>query len=392
MSICNIQATSALVVEDCATWPVADQAAWRSLFDPANGGRKRWVRQTQYQNAGVFTRYLDCTVRNGLQPDLHSDGVRVFIGECQAAGCSVITIAGYVRALWKIATLIRSASLSSLEWLRTTCLNLEAVANTTQKTGAKRKVDSAELALAGEQLITEARQMVGIEVEKIPDLLKSALRAGVMTSMGRAPWQAIQRFRDGLFVLVGAYAPERRRALTTISIDQINLRDGLIEFEPDQIKTKRRSTRPLPAHVVDHIVEWMVLWRPLLNPSHRMLWIAESSTAPCAETLYAAMTKATRRILGFSVSPHDFRDAAATLVVENAPQRSRLATIVLDHRSEQMTRNYTEQANQIVASRALAATLTRTKQTVEKQVRAMTRSTIALNPRSRRFRRRRRKT
>jgi integrase len=395
MSRCNTQVTSELVAADCASWPAADQAAWRSLFDPANGRRRcRWVRQTQYQNAGVYTRYLACMARSGLRADLYSDGVKAFIAECQKAECTVITIAGYIWALWKVAGLIRPGSLASLEWLLTTCRNLETVARASQKTGAHRKVDSAELALAGERLIAEARLMVGMQTDDLPELVRAALRAGPTVSMPRATWRAIQLFRDGLFLMVGAYAPERRRALATISIDQINLRDGVIDFEPAQIKTKRPSIRPLPAHVVDHIVEWMMLWRPLRNPSHRMLWIASSGAAPCGETLYAAMTKATRRkeVLGFPVSPHDFRDAAATLVVENAPERSRLATIVLDHRSEEMTRNYTEQANQIIASRQLAATLARTRKTVERHVRAMTSSTIALNPRSRRLRESRHKT
>jgi integrase len=202
----------------------------------------------------------------------------------------------------------------------------------------------------------------------------------------------MQLFRDGLFLLIGAYAPERRRALVTISIDQINLRDGIIAFEASQIKTKRESPRPLPPNVVDRIVEWMLLWRPLAARDHRCLWISKGGAASCGETMYYAVTKATSLewVLGFPVSPHDFRDAAATLVVEEAPGRSRLATIVLDQRSEAMTRNYTEQANQIVASRELAATIERSRNSTERQVRAMTKSTIALNLRSSRLKRRRR--
>jgi integrase len=144
---------------------------------------------------------------------------------------------------------------------------------------------------------------------------------------------------------------------------------------------------------MDHIVEWMLLWRPFGAPDHRCLWISKGGAAPCGETMYYAMTKATALewVLGFPVSPHDFRDAAATLVVEEAPGRFRLATIVLDHQSGAMTRNYTEQANQIVASRELAATIERVRESTERQVRAMTKSTIALNPRSRRLKRRRRR-
>jgi hypothetical protein len=184
--------------------------------------------------------------REGLRPDLHSDGVKAFIAECQEEKCTIITIAGYIWALWKVATVVRPSTRDSLGWLLTTCRNIEAIATTSQKTGAHRKVDSAELALAGERLIAEAREVVGIKTDDLAELVRLALRAGPASALPGATWRAIQLFRDGLFLLVGAYAPERRRALTTISIDQINLRDGIIEFEPAQIKTKRASPRPLP--------------------------------------------------------------------------------------------------------------------------------------------------
>jgi integrase len=189
-----------------------------------------------------------------------------------------------------------------------------------------------------------------------------------------------------IFRLLGAYAPERRRALATISIEQIDFEACTVSFEPRQIKTKKRSERLLPAFIIDLIIEWVWLWRAQYELSHRMLWIAKGGQPATAETLYAAMVKATEReeVLGFWVTPHNCQDAAATLVVEQAPQRPRLASLVLGHASEIMTRHYTEQANQIVASRALAAARDRAAEATARKVRAGTRSTIALNPRSRR--------
>jgi len=78
----------------------------------------------------------------------------------------------------------------------------------TQKTGAHRKVDSAELALAGERLIAKARQLVGLQEKNLPRLVKAALRAGSTSALKRVPWEAMQLFRDGLFLLIGAY-PDR---------------------------------------------------------------------------------------------------------------------------------------------------------------------------------------
>lgn len=394
MSQCNTTTTSALVAKDCATWPHADQQAWKALFDPAIARRRRmpWVRQTQYQNAGVYTRYLECAVRHGFPPDLHSDGVKAFVSETHANGRSMITLSGYAWAIWKVMRMIRPGQLAQYEWFFETCCNFAVEAKLTGKTGAHRKVDSAELELAGERLIRAAREIAQIAAADIPDLVARQIRGELSPGDWRLPWQPVQYFRDGLFLLVGAYAPERRRALVSITLDQIDLRACEIVFDPKQIKTKRRSERPLPAFVMDLVIEWIVLWRSQYRPEHQRLWIAKGGRAVKDEAMYAAMTKATKQdwVLGFPVSPHDFRDAAATLTVEEAPQRPRLATIVLGQSSEEMTRNYTEQANQINACRALAATLARTREAVERQVRAMTTSTIALNPRSRRLRRRRR--
>lgn len=394
MSMCNTTTTSALVAKDCHTWPQADQMVWKATFDPDIARRKRapWVRQTQYQNAGVFTRYLECAVKNGLAADLHPDGMRAFVGQSHGDGCTMITISGYAWAIWKVLRIIRPAHLAKYGWLYETCCNLADAAKDTAKIGAHRKVDSSELALAGERLIAEAREMAGIAAADVPSLVGRCVQGELSPGDWQLPWSAVQCFRDGLFLLLGAHAPERRRALVSIRPDQIDLQTCEIIFDPKQIKTKRRSDWPLPAFVMDFVIEWMVLWRSRYRPGHQMLWIAKGGGAVKDEAMYAAMVKATKRILGFPVSPHDFRDAAATLTVEEAPQRPRLASIVLGHSSEQMTRNYTEQANQINACRTLAAILARRREAVERQVRAITTSTIALNPTSRRLRRRQGKT
>jgi len=104
--------------------------------------------------------------------------------------------------------------------------------------------------------------------------------------------------------------------------------------------------------------------------------------------MYAAMRTATRRpeILGQALTPHQLRDAAATLIVEDSPAMASLASIVLDHRDHRITRAYTLQANQIAAGRALSQAIVRRSEETRRTVRSATRSTIALNPKSRRLR------
>src|SRR3546814_15725608 len=70
--------------------------------------------------------------------------------------------------------------------------------------------------------------------------------------------------------------------------------------------------------------------------------------------MYAAMRKLTREKLGVAVSPHRFRDAAATYFVQEMPELATLARVVLNHASESMTRNYRTTAKQLTASRRVA--------------------------------------
>src|SRR3546814_949626 len=67
--------------------------------------------------------------------------------------------------------------------------------------------------------------------------------------------------------------------------------------------------------------------------------------------MYAAMRKLTREKLGVAVSPHRFRDAAATYFVQEMPELATLDRVVLNHASESMTRNYRTTAKQLTAYR-----------------------------------------
>jgi len=64
-----------------------------------------------------------------------------------------------------------------------------------------------------------------------------------------------------------------------------------------------------------------------------------------------------RTSLGVSVSPQRFRDAAATFITSEMPERENLATLVLRHADPAMTRKYTTTANQLTASLQLAEIL-----------------------------------
>src|SRR3546814_19076026 len=92
----------------CATGPVEGRSRGLGLFVPKRGDllslwacRKEspWVRETQYNSASVYSRYLECVRRHGL-PDVGTpEGLHAFIREAENRSSTAWTVAGYIKAL-----------------------------------------------------------------------------------------------------------------------------------------------------------------------------------------------------------------------------------------------------------------------------------------------------
>ncbi|MBX6370483.1 MAG: hypothetical protein IRZ04_21135, partial [Rhodospirillales bacterium] len=109
MTACNRVWTRALVEKDCASWPADQRGRWLELFGDESSPRP-WVRETAYQRAGVYTRYLSITGEDWLTPN----GVRLFVRSVEKKVCPR-TVAGYVAALFGIGRLLRPEV--NLHWL-----------------------------------------------------------------------------------------------------------------------------------------------------------------------------------------------------------------------------------------------------------------------------------
>jgi hypothetical protein len=132
MAHCNTVYETELLRRDCETWPADQALRWMWAFDPALPGNPLWVRQTQYQNAGVYTRYLDCMRRCGLSARLHALGVRRFVVEGEEGGLVPRTIAGYVQALLKVGHIVGEPG-DDHAWLHSAAMNIDKAASRTKK-------------------------------------------------------------------------------------------------------------------------------------------------------------------------------------------------------------------------------------------------------------------
>lgn len=361
MAPSNTYSSHALTLHDCATWPAVERERWLDAFSPERIiGDPPWVRQTQYQVAGVYTRYRAAAGRHGWN-GICAEGVRAYVRELQTAGIRVRTIAGYVRAIQRAATIIQPET--PLDWLVASCRRLEGIAERTPKRKTGVFVAADAILNFGLSCCGEARKL--------------GLAGG---------WSAVQLFRDGLFLAFGVAGPERRRALAGLRIGDLDLERRTVTYAPTAMKTKVESIRTYPESVANAMAEWLTIWRPRCQPDHDAVWLALGGGPACDGTLYAAMRKLTaeRAPWGFAITPHRLRDAAATLCVEASPEAAKLAPLLLGHSREATTREYTESAVRLEASRQMPPLIKTAEARVAQLVRESTSSTVALHPRSRR--------
>jgi hypothetical protein len=101
--------------------------------------------------------------------------------------------------------------------------------------------------------------------------------------------------------------------------------------------------------------------RPILAHGSRAtaLWVGGAGQALAEHTIRQTIIGRTQAVLGVSISPHLFRDCAATTLAIEDPAHVGAATTILGHASGRTTHKHYIQANTLAASRrhlsALAA-------------------------------------
>ena len=360
MAKCNALQTQDLVAKDCATWPDAARDRWMAKFGVVDDIRGPiWSRPTQYERGRVFTRYLTCVRVFELEEAITPEGIRAFIRDNESRNVVPRSIAGEIWKLYYMACFLNPGKKHHFAWLREAASRINHEAEKTEKGKNAHIVTAEALSALGFKLMAEARET------------------------GPVDWPAIQQFRDGLFLAFGAVVPERRRALASMTIAGLGLQDRFMTFDASVIKAHRDSERTYPEDVARCLVEWIEVFRAVYTPDHDYLWIAKSGSPAAPETLAIAMRKITEERLKIPLTPQRFRDAVGTTIVCEGPEVAPLATVMLDHTTPAMTRNYTHTAGQIAASREGAKIIAEGKEDVCRRVRAETRSEIALNPRRR---------
>lgn len=165
--------------------------------------------------------------------------------------------------------------------------------------------------------------------------------------------------RDGLLIAFLASVPLRRGTCAKLRIGEQLIRSGdhwELDIPASDTKTRVALAYSISPSLSERIDIHLLKYRSQFKGAHahESPWASQQGRAMNGSVLYEAIERRTSAAFGFSVSPHRFRDAAATFLSERDPANVRAAKDLLGHASFDMTEKHYIMAQSRMAGRALA--------------------------------------
>jgi integrase len=181
--------------------------------------------------------------------------------------------------------------------------------------------------------------------------------------------QSFKRRRDGTMVALLTLVPMRRRAMVNLELGaSVFMReDRMVISLPGDLTTK--NGLPWSCTVPDILLPLLRLYVEEVRPwflqrstaRHDILWVGDRGD-PYVENYFGMkMSNVTERLTGVRVSPHLFRDAAATTLARTSTDAARLIRPVLAHTSGGTAERHYIHASSIEAGRNYADVIARLK-------------------------------
>lgn len=170
-------------------------------------------------------------------------------------------------------------------------------------------------------------------------------------------------FRDGLIIAFLALHPVRRRNLAAFEIGKNLVPQGdnfVVSFGGDETKNGTPHEAVLADILIEPMRQYLRLWRPVLAKRQgrwrrsigQAVWVSANGSPMTQEGLAGRIELRTKKALGKAMSPHRFRDSAATTMVMADPVRIRATAPLLGHRSLATTEKHYIQARGLQAQRS----------------------------------------
>jgi hypothetical protein len=351
-----------------ANWPPRDRAFWEKGVEPRNlfescGAGANWSDASRFKTARGYGYWLSWLATKGFcDPDLDPadrvsrERVAAYIGEIAPARAP-LTVLCRIRELFDALRVM--APEADWDWLAQLYRALGAQSRPVRNK-LPRLRSIGELAALGERLMDEAESAV--------------------------EWPARRRavlFRDAIVIALLAHRPVRLKNLAMMRLGRHLVKGSgswQILFAAHETKTHVRYEATVPSAIAPRLERYLDIYRPVLlcgkkrvregadelsesempiHPELDAVWVSEIGTQIEQEPLARRIVKHTRAAYGRSVSPHLFRDCAATSIAVDNPKYVGDASLVLGHAGHRTTEKHYNHARSLDASRRLAGTLVR---------------------------------
>ena len=330
-------------------WPPQDQQMWQGLthLGPTildeSGAFARIRPRTcakKQQNYSTWLTFIRLRFPELISAEPVERVTPATVGEwLDLLGQLVSPFTRLLRAVDLMTIVHATAPLADWTWLRRAVARVQhRVVPTAQKAGRIRS--SAAIVELGLQLMAEAEA----------------------TEASDDQWrQSLTKYRDGLMIAFLAVRPLRLRNLMDLELGRTLLSVGTdnhrIAYGASETKTHEPIEVDWPAELEPHLCRYLDHYRPqlLCGRASSMLWIGKYADPMAEQTIRQAITLRTRSGLGVPISPHLFRDCAATTLAIEDPQHIGIASSLLGHASYTTTDKHYRQASSVTASRHLLA-------------------------------------
>jgi integrase len=183
-----------------------------------------------------------------------------------------------------------------------------------------RIVDSDRIAEAGERLMKRA--------DDSPHL---------------PPCRRAKLFRDGLMLALLAVCPIRLKNVAALRIGTSLRKEHdtwFIALVAAETKAKRFDERKIPKYLTPAIERYLSVYRKPARGNETALWIGYHRRPLGYSGVERSLTDAARSQLSIALSPHLFRDCAASTLYRHAGQQPGLAAAILQHTDPRVTERH----------------------------------------------------
>jgi integrase len=172
------------------------------------------------------------------------------------------------------------------------------------------------------------------------------------------------RYRDGFLIALWAHVPLRHKNFAALEIGRDIFEQGetwFIVIPPEETKTNTDLEFEVPEDLCERLWIYLNGVRPrmLRRSGCNALWASPKGGPLSYSAFGPVMTRHSTERLGIRITPHDARDAAATMWAIAAPHKVGISRDLLAHADLRTTTKYYNRARGIEVSRKHAQAIAR---------------------------------